>query len=146
MIKKLVLLAIVLCLSVSASLALAAPDSLSNWAKTPTTLTFYGQSTFVLTHGETRMIIDPWLTGNPLFPPERRAEAIQGATHILITHGHFDHAGGATGLKRALELRQGGPVEVRRFRPDGGHEADVLDAVRAIGRVPVRLFDSLPAA
>ena len=46
----------------------------------------------------------------------------------------------------ALRLRQGGPVEVRRFRPDGGHEADVLDAVRAIGRVPVRLFDSLPAA
>jgi len=31
---------------------------------------------------------------------------------ILLTHGHFDHAGGATGLKRALELRQGGPVEV----------------------------------
>lgn len=31
---------------------------------------------------------------------------------ILVTHGHFDHAGGATGLKRALEQRQGGAVEI----------------------------------
>ena len=65
MLKRMVLLVIVLCLTLGVSLAQAAPDSLFNWAKTPTTLTFYGQSTFVLAHGETRLIIDPWLTGNP---------------------------------------------------------------------------------
>lgn len=31
---------------------------------------------------------------------------------ILLTHGHFDHAGGATGLKRALEVRQGVAPEI----------------------------------
>ena len=61
MVKKSLLLLIVLCLSLGASLAMAAPDPLFNWAKTPTTLTFYGQSTFVLTHGEARIVIDPWL-------------------------------------------------------------------------------------
>ena len=50
------------------------------------------------------ILIDPWLTGNPLFPPERRAEAIQGATHILITHGHFDHASDATDIARDLGI------------------------------------------
>lgn len=38
------------------------------------------------------LLIDPWLTGNPTFPDERRAEALAGATRILITHGHGDHA------------------------------------------------------
>jgi hypothetical protein len=45
-----------------------------------------------------------------------------------------------------LVLRPSGSVQVRRFRPDAGHEADLLDGVRAIGRVPVRLHDDLTAA
>ncbi|MBV9783901.1 MAG: MBL fold metallo-hydrolase [Acidisphaera sp.] len=31
---------------------------------------------------------------------------------ILLTHGHIDHAGGAAGLKDALEARTGGPVPI----------------------------------
>ena len=38
---------------------------------------------------------------------------------ILITHGHFDHAGGATPLKAALEAKQGGVVPI-----EGPHEGD----------------------
>ncbi len=38
------------------------------------------------------LLIDPWLDGNPMFPEDRRADALDGATHILITHGHGDHA------------------------------------------------------
>jgi L-ascorbate metabolism protein UlaG (beta-lactamase superfamily) len=41
------------------------------------------------------LLIDPWLTGNPMFPPERREEALQGATHVLLTHAHGDHAADA---------------------------------------------------
>ncbi len=41
------------------------------------------------------LLVDPWMTGNPMFPADRRAEAIAGTTHILLTHGHGDHASDA---------------------------------------------------
>ncbi len=50
------------------------------------------------------LLIDPWLTGNPLFPVERRAEAITGATHILITHAHSDHTTDAPAIASELGI------------------------------------------
>ena len=50
------------------------------------------------------LLIDPWLTGNPMFPWDQRAAAIQGATHILLTHGHSDHTGDAVAIARELGL------------------------------------------
>ncbi len=37
------------------------------------------------------LLIDPWLTGNPALPEDQHEAAIAGATHILLTHVHFDH-------------------------------------------------------
>ena len=50
------------------------------------------------------ILVDPWLTGNPMFPPARRAEAIGGATHVLITHGHGDHTGDAIAIAQELSI------------------------------------------
>ncbi|SMX32518.1 metal-dependent hydrolase [Actibacterium lipolyticum] len=65
-------------------------------------ITWLGHSGFRIEIGDQILLIDPWLTGNPMFPEDRRAEAIQGATHILITHGHGDHTGDALALSREL--------------------------------------------
>jgi L-ascorbate metabolism protein UlaG (beta-lactamase superfamily) len=51
---------------------------------------FLGQACFELTAGDTRVLTDPFLTGNP--------KAAVGAsdvdpTHIFLTHGHGDHWG-----------------------------------------------------
>ena len=54
-------------------------------------LTWLGHGGFRLEISDQVLLIDPWLDGNPMFPDDRRAEAIGGATHILLTHGHFDH-------------------------------------------------------
>ncbi len=54
-------------------------------------ITWLGHASFRIEIADAVLLIDPWLTGNPSFPDDRRAEALAGATHILITHGHFDH-------------------------------------------------------
>lgn len=50
------------------------------------------------------LLIDPWFTGNPSFPAEARAEAISGATHILLTHAHGDHVGDSVAIATELSI------------------------------------------
>ena len=50
-----------------------------------------GHASFRIEIEEAVLLIDPWLAGNPSFPDDKRNEALAGATHILLTHGHFDH-------------------------------------------------------
>ncbi len=59
-----------------------------------------GHSGFRIEIENAVLLIDPWLTGNPMFPEGRRDEALNGATHILLTHGHGDHAANALGIAR----------------------------------------------
>ncbi|MEP5151840.1 metal-dependent hydrolase, partial [Planktotalea sp.] len=61
-----------------------------------------GHSGFRIEIADEILLVDPWFEGNPVFPEERRAEAIKGATYVLISHGHFDHT--ADGFKVAKEL------------------------------------------
>ena len=65
-------------------------------------LTWLGHGSFRLEIAGKVLLVDPWLEGNPSFPDERRGEAIQGATHILLTHGHFDHASEVPALAAEL--------------------------------------------
>ncbi len=69
-------------------------------------ITWLGHSGFRLQIEEAVLLIDPWLTGNPMFPADRRDEALAGATHLLLTHGHGDHAGDAA----AIAAEKGIPV------------------------------------
>jgi L-ascorbate metabolism protein UlaG (beta-lactamase superfamily) len=61
-------------------------------------ITWLGHSGFRIEIAGAVLLIDPWLTGNPMFPPEARAAALQGATHVLLTHGHGDHSGDALAI------------------------------------------------
>ena len=51
-----------------------------------------GHSTFeITTGGGTKILIDPWITGNPRCPVE--AEDVADVDIVLITHDHHDHMG-----------------------------------------------------
>ena len=51
---------------------------------------FLGHACFELTDGDTRVLVDPFLTGNPKATVE--ASELE-PTHIFLTHGHADHWG-----------------------------------------------------
>jgi L-ascorbate metabolism protein UlaG (beta-lactamase superfamily) len=53
-------------------------------------ITWFGHSTFLLrTPGGTRVLLDPWLTGNPSCPDALKKPP--KVDLILVSHGHFDH-------------------------------------------------------
>jgi L-ascorbate metabolism protein UlaG (beta-lactamase superfamily) len=54
-------------------------------------ITWLGHASFRIEVADAVLLIDPWLAGNPSFPDDQRDAALNGATHILLTHGHFDH-------------------------------------------------------
>jgi len=64
---------------------------------------FLGHACFELSDGDTTVLIDPFLTGNP-----KAAIAAEdaAATTILLTHGHGDHIGDTV----AIAKRTGAPV------------------------------------
>jgi L-ascorbate metabolism protein UlaG (beta-lactamase superfamily) len=64
---------------------------------------FLGHACFELVEGDARVLVDPFLTGNPkaaVGPDE------VDPTHILLTHGHVDHIGDTVDLAK----RTGAPV------------------------------------
>ena len=57
-------------------------------------LTWYGQSAFRIEVTGATILIDPFLSGNPLWKKGWEGPA-DGVTHVLLTHGHGDHVGDA---------------------------------------------------
>jgi L-ascorbate metabolism protein UlaG (beta-lactamase superfamily) len=88
-------------------------------------LTWLGHSGFRLEIADTVILIDPWLTGNPMFPADRRAEALAGATHVLLTHGHGDHTGDTLAIAKQLKIPVVGIYDLINY----WQEAEGIDGI-----------------
>ncbi len=64
---------------------------------------YLGQSAVELTAGDAKILVDPFITGNPKATVS--ADELE-PTHILLTHGHADHYGDTVELAK----RTGAPV------------------------------------
>src|SRR4051794_31835962 len=83
---------------------------------------FLGHPAFELSDGDTKVLIDPFLTGNP------KAAADPGElepTTILLTHGHADHLGDTVDIAK----RTGAPVVA------------MVELANEIGAEGVEVFD-----
>ena len=67
-------------------------------------ITWLGHSSFRIEIEDQILLVDPWIDGNPVFPPERADEAVAGATAILLSHGHGDHAGNGQDISERLGI------------------------------------------
>lgn len=101
-------------------------------------ITWLGHATFrIVTPQGKRLLVDPWVMGNPACPDDLKDPGPLDA--ILITHGHFDHIGdavelgkstgaqvvsipetsawlGSKGLENLVEFNKGGTVDVAGCR------------------------------
>jgi len=75
-------------------------------------LTWLGHGGFRLDAGGASILIDPWMTGNPMFPDDKMAEVLEGVDQILLTHGHFDHIDDVAMLSRDHTMTAHGQVEL----------------------------------
>lgn len=55
-------------------------------------VTWFGHSAFRVEFADTVVLIDPFLSGNPKFEGDV-GKAVEGCTHVVLTHGHDDHIG-----------------------------------------------------
>jgi L-ascorbate metabolism protein UlaG (beta-lactamase superfamily) len=83
---------------------------------------FLGHACFELSDGDTSLLIDPFLTGNP--KAAANADELNPTT-ILLTHGHVDHIGDTV----AIAKRAGVPVVaiVELANEIGEDDVDVFD-------------------
>ncbi|MGX0877633.1 L-ascorbate metabolism protein UlaG (beta-lactamase superfamily) [Roseovarius sp. MBR-154] len=63
-----------------------------------------GHSSFRIEIGGQVLLLDPWLNGNPMLPEDSHEDATRGATHILLTHAHFDHVNDVLPLAKSLGI------------------------------------------
>jgi L-ascorbate metabolism protein UlaG (beta-lactamase superfamily) len=109
-------------------------------------ITWLGHGSFRIEIADQTLLIDPWLTGNPMLRPDQHQGAIEGADHILITHGHFDHTADTATIAKSLGVPVVGIYELMNYFQDQ-HGVDTIGfnmggTVR-LGQVDVALVPAL---
>jgi L-ascorbate metabolism protein UlaG (beta-lactamase superfamily) len=84
---------------------------------------FLGHACFELTDGDTRVLVDPFLTGNPKAAVEA---GDVDPTHIFLTHGHADHIGDTVDIAKRTGAQTIAIVELANELGESGVE-NVVD-------------------
>jgi L-ascorbate metabolism protein UlaG (beta-lactamase superfamily) len=83
-------------------------------------ITWFGHSAFRVDIAGAAIMIDPFI-GNPTFEGDQKA-AYEGATHVVLTHGHDDHTGSTVEICKATGATMIANFEICNFLAAKGVE------------------------
>ena len=109
-------------------------------------ITWLGHSGFRIEIAGQVLLVDPWLRGNPSFDEARFDEAVSGATAILISHAHGDHASNAVEIAKATGAKIHGIYDwITTLVAAEGHEGVGFNkgGTVAIGDVAVTMVNAV---
>ena len=102
-------------------------------------ITWYGHSAFRIETGSAKILIDPFLTGNPSWHGGWAGPA-EGVTHVLLTHGHNDHFGDALDILKTTGAMLVANAEISDFVNGKGVTDDQINPANHGGTVDCRGF------
>ena len=97
-------------------------------------ITFLGHAAFSISDGTHTVLVDPFLTGNPLAEAAGITADAQNPTHIALTHGHEDHVGDTVAIAKRTGATVIGGFELCNLLGEQGLEN--LDPANPGGGVP----------
>jgi L-ascorbate metabolism protein UlaG (beta-lactamase superfamily) len=97
-------------------------------------ITWLGHATFLIaTPSGKNLIIDPWITGNPSTPANKKS--IDKLDYMLISHGHSDHFGDVVDLANKHQPKIAGMYELCAFMQKKG--AKQISPMNKGGTIPL---------
>lgn len=78
-------------------------------------ITWLGHASFRIEIADQILLVDPWLGGNPMLNETDHSEAVNAATHILLTHGHFDHISDSLPLAKEMSIPVVGQADLINY-------------------------------
>lgn len=83
-------------------------------------VTFLGHSGFIFDDGTRRLLVDPFLTGNPV--SVHKPEEVK-CDYVALTHGHGDHIGDTVAIAKRNNATVIGSFEIGEYMGEQGIES-----------------------
>ncbi|MEM9644792.1 MAG: metal-dependent hydrolase [Planctomycetota bacterium] len=96
-------------------------------------LTWLSHASWLIESGELKILLDPFFSDNPAATDQ--ADDFEDVTHILISHGHFDHVGDAASIAKRTGATLIANFEIAQWF--GGKGVETLSPMNIGGTVPL---------
>ncbi|GAB4457507.1 MAG: metal-dependent hydrolase [Armatimonadaceae bacterium] len=95
-------------------------------------ITWLGHASFLITTPQgKRILIDPFLQGNPVTPDDQKQ--VDSVDLMLVTHGHSDHCADAVSLAKQTGCPVAGMVELMGYLGKSGVDGSQLNGMNKGG-------------